>query len=90
MSAVDDDQPAAFRFPPDLGVAATALVARPRTMPPAESATPPANSIVSSSRRVAAYDPDSGKELWTVSGLTFEVIPTPVVAEGLVICSSGR
>lgn len=46
--------------------------------------------IVSSSRRVAAYDPDSGKELWTVSGLTFEVIPTPVVAEGLVICSSGR
>jgi outer membrane protein assembly factor BamB len=46
--------------------------------------------IVSSSRRVAAYDPDSGKDLWTVSGLTFEVIPTPVVAEGLVICSSGR
>lgn len=46
--------------------------------------------IVSSSRRVAAYDPDSGRELWTVKGLTFEVIPTPVVAEGLVICSSGR
>jgi outer membrane protein assembly factor BamB len=46
--------------------------------------------IVSSSRRVAAYDPGSGSELWTVSGLTFEVIPTPVVAEGLVICSSGR
>jgi outer membrane protein assembly factor BamB len=46
--------------------------------------------IVSSQRRVYAYDPETGKELWRVSGLTFEVIPTPVVAEGLVICSSGR
>ena len=46
--------------------------------------------IVSSQRRVYAYDPATGKELWTVGGLTFEVIPTPVVAEGLVICSSGR
>ena len=46
--------------------------------------------IVSSQRRVHAYDPATGKELWTVGGLTFEVIPTPVVAEGLVICSSGR
>jgi outer membrane protein assembly factor BamB len=46
--------------------------------------------IVSSQRKVYAYDPDTGKELWTVGGLTFEVIPTPVVAEGLVICSSGR
>lgn len=46
--------------------------------------------IVSSQRKVYAYDPQTGKELWTVGGLTFEVIPTPVVAEGLVICSSGR
>jgi outer membrane protein assembly factor BamB len=46
--------------------------------------------IVSSQRRVAAYDPDSGRELWSVGGLTFEVIPTPVVGEGLVFCSSGR
>jgi len=46
--------------------------------------------IVSSQRKVHAYDPETGKELWTVGGLTFEVIPTPVVAEGLVICSSGR
>jgi outer membrane protein assembly factor BamB len=46
--------------------------------------------VVSSQRGVYAYDPDSGKELWKVGGLTFEVIPTPVVAEGLVICSSGR
>jgi outer membrane protein assembly factor BamB len=46
--------------------------------------------IVSSQRRVHAYDPATGNELWRVNGLTFEVIPTPVVAEGLVICSSGR
>jgi outer membrane protein assembly factor BamB len=46
--------------------------------------------VVSSQRRVAAYDPMSGKELWTVRGMTFEVIPTPVVGEGLVFASSGR
>jgi outer membrane protein assembly factor BamB len=46
--------------------------------------------IVSSQRKIYAYDPETGKELWTVGGLTFEVIPTPVVGEGLVICSSGR
>jgi outer membrane protein assembly factor BamB len=39
---------------------------------------------------VAAYDPDSGRELWTVRGMTFEVIPTPVVGDGLVFTSSGR
>jgi len=46
--------------------------------------------IVSSQRKVYGYDPDTGKELWTVAGLSFEVIPTPVVAEGLILCSSGR
>jgi outer membrane protein assembly factor BamB len=46
--------------------------------------------IVSSQRRVAAYDPDTGTELWTVRGMTFEVIPTPVVGHGLVFASSGR
>jgi outer membrane protein assembly factor BamB len=46
--------------------------------------------IVSGQRRVAAYDPDTGRELWTVRGMTFEVIPTPVVGHGLVFASSGR
>jgi outer membrane protein assembly factor BamB len=46
--------------------------------------------VVSSQRRVQAYDPASGKELWSVSGNTFEVIPTPVVGHGLVFCASGR
>ena len=46
--------------------------------------------VVNSQRRVAAYDPATGRELWTVRGMTFEVIPTPVVGEGLVFASSGR
>ncbi|MGE0463286.1 MAG: PQQ-binding-like beta-propeller repeat protein, partial [Vicinamibacterales bacterium] len=46
--------------------------------------------VVSGQRRVASYDPDTGRELWTVRGMTFEVIPTPVVAHGLVFASSGR
>jgi len=46
--------------------------------------------IVSSQYRVAAYDPETGKELWTVRGNTYEVIPTPVVGHGLVFASSGR
>jgi outer membrane protein assembly factor BamB len=46
--------------------------------------------IVSSQQRVAAYDPATGKELWTARGMSFEVIPTPVVGHGLVFASSGR
>jgi outer membrane protein assembly factor BamB len=46
--------------------------------------------IVSSQRRVNAYNPDTGEELWTVGGNMAEVIPTPVVGHGLVFCSSGR
>ena len=46
--------------------------------------------IVNSQQRVTAYDPDTGKELWTVRGMTYEVIPTPVVGEGLLFASSGR
>lgn len=46
--------------------------------------------IVSSQRKVYAYNPDTGDELWTVRGNTFEVIPTPVAGHGYVFCSSGR
>ena len=46
--------------------------------------------IVSGQRRVAAYNPDTGGELWTVRGNTYEVIPTPVVGHGLLFASSGR
>jgi outer membrane protein assembly factor BamB len=46
--------------------------------------------VVSGQYQVQAYDPESGRELWRCSGLTMEVIPTPVVGQGLVFASSGR
>ena len=46
--------------------------------------------IVSSQRRVQAYDPATGEELWSCGGNLFEVIPTPAVGHGLIFCSSGR
>ena len=46
--------------------------------------------VVNSQQHVTAYDPDNGKPLWMVRGMTFEVIPTPVVGDGLVFASSGR
>lgn len=46
--------------------------------------------IVSSQNTVNAYNPDTGQELWRCGGNRFEVIPTPVVAAGLVFCTSGR
>ena len=46
--------------------------------------------VVSSQRRIHAYHPDTGADLWTVRGNMFEVIPTPVVGHGFVFCSSGR
>jgi outer membrane protein assembly factor BamB len=46
--------------------------------------------IVNSQSRVHAYNPDTGTELWSCAGPTFEVIPTPVAGHGLVFCSSGR
>ena len=39
---------------------------------------------------MTAYNPESGSELWTVTGNKFEVIPTPVVGHDLVFASSGR
>ena len=46
--------------------------------------------IVNGQSQVIAYNPDTGRELWRCSGMGFEVIPTPVVGEGLVFASSGR
>ena len=46
--------------------------------------------VVSGQRKVYAYDPDDGSELWQVDGNLFEVIPTPVVGHGMVFASSGR
>ena len=46
--------------------------------------------IVNRPRRVVAYDPGTGRELWHCDGSTYEVIPTPVVGDGMVYCASGR
>ena len=46
--------------------------------------------IVNGQQEVQAYDPDTGRELWSCRGTTYEVIPTPVVGYGMVFCSSGR
>ncbi|MCZ6514962.1 MAG: PQQ-binding-like beta-propeller repeat protein [Acidobacteria bacterium] len=46
--------------------------------------------IVSSYKRVYAYHPETGSELWRCAGNLVEVTPTPVVGHGLLFCSSGR
>ncbi len=46
--------------------------------------------IVNGQLRVQAYHPDTGAELWSCGGSSYEVIPTPVVGYGMVFCSSGR
>jgi outer membrane protein assembly factor BamB len=46
--------------------------------------------IVNSEGQVQSYDPSTGKEFWSCRGMSFEVIPTPVVGAGLIFCSSGR
>ena len=46
--------------------------------------------IVNGQQRVQAYNPDTGAELWSCGGTSYEVIPTPVVGYGMVFCSSGR
>lgn len=40
--------------------------------------------------RLAGYDPASGRELWTLSGTTVEVVPTVVVGKDLIYSASGR
>jgi outer membrane protein assembly factor BamB len=46
--------------------------------------------IVHGQRRVQAYDPQTGSELWHCNGSTVEVIPTAVVGYGMLFCASGR
>lgn len=48
-----------------------------------------ANLIVCAANRLDVLDTDSGKPLWSVSGLQRECIPTPVTGHGLVFAVSG-
>lgn len=45
--------------------------------------------IVNATRRVTSYDLATGKTLWECGGQTVNVIPSPVVVDGLVLCVSG-
>ncbi len=45
--------------------------------------------IVCAAARMDALEPQTGKQLWTVSGLQRECIPTPVTGHGLIFAVSG-
>jgi outer membrane protein assembly factor BamB len=46
--------------------------------------------IVSASTKVRSYDPATGKVIWEASGLGTNVIPAPVVTNGIVYVMSGH
>jgi outer membrane protein assembly factor BamB len=49
-----------------------------------------AQLIVNAAKRVRSYDPATGKVIWECGGQTpVNVIPSPVIFENLVICTSG-
>jgi outer membrane protein assembly factor BamB len=45
--------------------------------------------IVPATRRITSYDLASGEILWECGGLTSNVVPSPVAANGVVYCMSG-
>ena len=45
--------------------------------------------IVNATKKVRAYDLDTGKEIWSCSGQTANAIPSPVTADGVVYLTSG-
>jgi outer membrane protein assembly factor BamB len=46
--------------------------------------------IVNAQDQLRAYDPDSGKLLWHVTGMTGWVTPSPVYGHGLIFATSGK
>jgi outer membrane protein assembly factor BamB len=45
--------------------------------------------VVSGSEKMDAFDPRSGRKLWTLAGMAHECIPTPVFGRGLIFATSG-
>lgn len=45
--------------------------------------------LMSWPRRLAAYDPGTGQELWTCAGLTALVYTSPIYSNGLIVAMSG-
>jgi outer membrane protein assembly factor BamB len=46
--------------------------------------------IVNAQEALRAYDPETGKELWRVTGMSGWVTPSPVFGHGLVFATSGK
>lgn len=58
--------------------------------PPAEKgATPPVELVLSMAGRVAGFDPDAGKELWSAAGHKGYVCPSVVAHDGIVYAIGG-
>jgi outer membrane protein assembly factor BamB len=45
--------------------------------------------VVSATNRVRSYDLESGRQIWETAGMTANVIPSPVAANGIVYVTSG-
>jgi outer membrane protein assembly factor BamB len=45
--------------------------------------------VVNATNKVRSYDLESGKQIWEVGGMTANVIPSPVSANGIVYVTSG-
>jgi len=45
--------------------------------------------VAAAYRQICGYDLRTGREIWHCTGLTENVIPTPVVGKGLIYCTSG-
>lgn len=46
--------------------------------------------VLSGGGNVTSFDPQTGKDLWSVKGTTTSTVGTPVVSHDLVICSGGH
>jgi outer membrane protein assembly factor BamB len=46
--------------------------------------------VVAGENELRGYDPDTGNDLWTVTGLTSWVAPSPVFGDGLIFAASGK
>jgi outer membrane protein assembly factor BamB len=45
--------------------------------------------IVSATIRIRGYELETGKSIWECSGMTYNVIPTPVYVDGIIYVASG-
>ena len=48
-----------------------------------------AQVIVSATNRIRSYDLASGEQIWECGGMTANVIPTPILGDGVVYAASG-